>query len=495
MRRHPLIGERICEPLASVREFAPIVRHHHERWDGAGYPDGLRGRGDPDRRAHRRPRRCLRRDDPRPAVPAGAPRRGRVDGAQRRGRPPVRPGARRALRAASSSRRASPRRRERLRFGSSRRSRASRPDMTLDGRPDHRAGRRLLRRLRVALGDYRRLREPVGLRRHRRRSLAVSRVFAVLDGRAARPGSRPRAGVARPRASSPSPSSRCGSSAHFRPMPRWLLPRAVVAVLFGHRRRSWWSPGSRRHRAGADPGAGLRHRAVAYFLVLEWSSAVGFALAARGGPARPAPGCSRRAVATALLGAGALLIIARRARRPGSGGPDAVERRSSASWRCSRRSATSRRSRRRRLSAGSASRPSPTTSSATSTRCRRARAVDEHLALLARISPSRSALGPRRSRCTMQGGPPAGSPSAMAGRRVGVPLDPRALAPGDLPARWRLLNLPPGDGLNDGSATSSCSSRAAPCSSPTIWSCPAADLAPGASWRPSARRSWPSARG
>jgi putative two-component system response regulator len=43
MRRHPLIGERICEPLALSHLFAPIIRHHHERWDGSGYPDGLRG--------------------------------------------------------------------------------------------------------------------------------------------------------------------------------------------------------------------------------------------------------------------------------------------------------------------------------------------------------------------------------------------------------------------------------------------------------------------
>ena len=43
MRRHPLIGEQICRPLHSSREFAPIVRHHHERWDGAGYPDRLKG--------------------------------------------------------------------------------------------------------------------------------------------------------------------------------------------------------------------------------------------------------------------------------------------------------------------------------------------------------------------------------------------------------------------------------------------------------------------
>jgi putative two-component system response regulator len=42
MRLHPLIGERICEPLAVSRAFGPIVRNHHERWDGRGYPDGLR---------------------------------------------------------------------------------------------------------------------------------------------------------------------------------------------------------------------------------------------------------------------------------------------------------------------------------------------------------------------------------------------------------------------------------------------------------------------
>jgi putative two-component system response regulator len=47
MRRHPEIGERICEPLAQAGLFAPIVRHHHERWDGRGYPDGLRGEAIP----------------------------------------------------------------------------------------------------------------------------------------------------------------------------------------------------------------------------------------------------------------------------------------------------------------------------------------------------------------------------------------------------------------------------------------------------------------
>lgn len=43
MRQHVLIGERICQPLRSMRGVIPIIRHHHERWDGSGYPDGLKG--------------------------------------------------------------------------------------------------------------------------------------------------------------------------------------------------------------------------------------------------------------------------------------------------------------------------------------------------------------------------------------------------------------------------------------------------------------------
>jgi putative two-component system response regulator len=43
MRRHPDIGEQICRPLNASRGFAPVIRHHHERFDGTGYPDRLRG--------------------------------------------------------------------------------------------------------------------------------------------------------------------------------------------------------------------------------------------------------------------------------------------------------------------------------------------------------------------------------------------------------------------------------------------------------------------
>jgi putative two-component system response regulator len=43
MREHPTVGERICAPLKSFRLVLPIIRHHHEKYDGSGYPDGLRG--------------------------------------------------------------------------------------------------------------------------------------------------------------------------------------------------------------------------------------------------------------------------------------------------------------------------------------------------------------------------------------------------------------------------------------------------------------------
>src|SRR5882757_6484766 len=43
MREHPIIGEQICAPLKSLRPILPVIRHHHEKMDGSGYPDGLRG--------------------------------------------------------------------------------------------------------------------------------------------------------------------------------------------------------------------------------------------------------------------------------------------------------------------------------------------------------------------------------------------------------------------------------------------------------------------
>lgn len=43
MRRHPLIGVRMLQDIEFMRPALPIIRHHHERWDGNGYPDRLKG--------------------------------------------------------------------------------------------------------------------------------------------------------------------------------------------------------------------------------------------------------------------------------------------------------------------------------------------------------------------------------------------------------------------------------------------------------------------
>lgn len=47
MKQHPIIGENICRPLRSLRAVLPIIRHHHEHWNGSGYPDGLTGKNIP----------------------------------------------------------------------------------------------------------------------------------------------------------------------------------------------------------------------------------------------------------------------------------------------------------------------------------------------------------------------------------------------------------------------------------------------------------------
>ena len=48
IRKHVLVGAEICQPLRNRSGVLPIVRHHHERWDGTGYPDGLSGTDIPD---------------------------------------------------------------------------------------------------------------------------------------------------------------------------------------------------------------------------------------------------------------------------------------------------------------------------------------------------------------------------------------------------------------------------------------------------------------
>ena len=43
MREHTTVGEEMCQPFPLLRGVLPIVRYHHERWNGSGYPDGLAG--------------------------------------------------------------------------------------------------------------------------------------------------------------------------------------------------------------------------------------------------------------------------------------------------------------------------------------------------------------------------------------------------------------------------------------------------------------------
>jgi len=43
IKRHPVIGEALCAALRCADEVGPVIRYHQERWDGTGYPDGLRG--------------------------------------------------------------------------------------------------------------------------------------------------------------------------------------------------------------------------------------------------------------------------------------------------------------------------------------------------------------------------------------------------------------------------------------------------------------------
>jgi putative two-component system response regulator len=43
VKEHPLVGYKICHSLKSVRYALPVIRWHHEKIDGSGYPDGLKG--------------------------------------------------------------------------------------------------------------------------------------------------------------------------------------------------------------------------------------------------------------------------------------------------------------------------------------------------------------------------------------------------------------------------------------------------------------------
>jgi putative two-component system response regulator len=47
IKTHTVLGEELCTPLFSMRRILPAIRHHHERWDGTGFPDGLSGQDIP----------------------------------------------------------------------------------------------------------------------------------------------------------------------------------------------------------------------------------------------------------------------------------------------------------------------------------------------------------------------------------------------------------------------------------------------------------------
>jgi putative two-component system response regulator len=53
VKKHPVIGWEICRPLRTMAPLLPLIRGHHERLDGRGYPDGLKGEEVPV------PMRCL----------------------------------------------------------------------------------------------------------------------------------------------------------------------------------------------------------------------------------------------------------------------------------------------------------------------------------------------------------------------------------------------------------------------------------------------------
>ena len=97
LERHPQIGFRMLESLG-VDPVADWVLHHHERWDGGGYPDGLPAEQHPARRADHLRRRRVRRDDVRPRLPAAAHGARRARRASALLGHAVRPGGRRGLR-------------------------------------------------------------------------------------------------------------------------------------------------------------------------------------------------------------------------------------------------------------------------------------------------------------------------------------------------------------------------------------------------------------
>ncbi len=175
IKRHPVDGAVMASGIGDP-EISAMIRHHHERLDGRGYPDGAVGRGHPRRRAHHLRRRHVRRDHLQPHVPArGAPQararrargRGRQAARRRRGggvprllprashRRAVGAGRLRAAAAADLARR---------RLPGDRGGRGGR-DRAADGRRQPAAGRLLPHEPRLAALDHRRRRAEARERR------------------------------------------------------------------------------------------------------------------------------------------------------------------------------------------------------------------------------------------------------------------------------------------------------------------------------------------
>ena len=99
MQRHAEEGARIIDRLGFLNDAVPAIRHHHERFDGTGYPERLDGRGDPARRPDHPRRRRARLDAHDAHLPRRAPGQRGARRAAPRGRHPVLPALRRRARA------------------------------------------------------------------------------------------------------------------------------------------------------------------------------------------------------------------------------------------------------------------------------------------------------------------------------------------------------------------------------------------------------------
>ena len=90
IRQHADAGANTAALIGFDGEVAEIIRQHHERLDGSGYPKGLCRRGHPGRGAHPGRRRCHRGDGQPPPLPPGRGHRGRSPRDRGRGRYPLR---------------------------------------------------------------------------------------------------------------------------------------------------------------------------------------------------------------------------------------------------------------------------------------------------------------------------------------------------------------------------------------------------------------------